>query len=263
MSAWVLFAAGTAAAFAVMALLYLLSRKLKNAAIIDPVWAAIIGVLALTYAVLADGDPARRLTAGLMGGVWGARLSFYILLRKVIGKPEDPRYAELRRGWGERAERRMFEFYMLQAGAAAFFALPFLLAASNLAPGLNWLEKAAVLLWIVAFNGEAAADMQLDRFKSNPGNRGRICQDGLWNYSRHPNYFFEWLVWVSVFLFCVSSPWGWLTILCPAFMYHILIHVTGIPKAEEQALRTKGEAYREYMRTTSSFIPWFKKKGGS
>ena len=101
--------------------------------------------------------------------------------------------------------------------------------------------------------------MQLKQFKANPANKGRVCQAGLWNFSRHPNYFFEWLVWVAFFLFALGSPWGWVTIYCPALMLFFLLKVTGIPMTEELAVKTKGDAYREYQRTTSVFVPWFKK----
>jgi steroid 5-alpha reductase family enzyme len=102
------------------------------------------------------------------------------------------------------------------------------------------------------------ADQQLKRFRQDPANKGKVCQTGLWNYSRHPNYFFEWLVWVAFFLAAAATPLGWLTVYCPALMLYFLFRVTGIPATEEQSIRTKGEAYREYQRTTSVFVPWKK-----
>ena len=120
----------------------------------------------------------------------------------------------------------------------------------------EWLGCA---LWLVALGGETLADRQLAAFKDDPANRGKVCDSGLWRYSRHPNYFFEWLVWVSFFLFALPSPWGWTTIFAPALMLFFLLRVTGIPYTEQQSLRSKGDAYRAYQRVTSPFIPWFPK----
>jgi steroid 5-alpha reductase family enzyme len=121
------------------------------------------------------------------------------------------------------------------------------------------LEWAGAALWLFALLGESAADLQLARFKADPSTRGRVCDVGLWRLSRHPNYFFEWLVWCAYFLFALPSPWGWTTVSCPLLMLYFLFRVTGIPATEEQALRSRGEAYRRYQRTTSAFVPWVRR----
>jgi steroid 5-alpha reductase family enzyme len=108
-------------------------------------------------------------------------------------------------------------------------------------------------------SGEAIADRQLKEFKKNTANKGKVCDRGLWNYSRHPNYFFQLLIWIAVFLFAMGSPEGQFAIVSPLIIGYLLFKVTGIPMAEEQSLRTKGEKYKEYQRSTSVFIPWFKK----
>ena len=115
-----------------------------------------------------------------------------------------------------------------------------------------------MVIWLIAVGGESVADWQLKQFRGNPANKGKICQQGLWCYSRHPNYFFEWLVWVSFFVFALGAPWGWTSVFCPALMLFFLLRVTGIPMTEELSVRSKGEAYRQYQRTTSPFVPWFK-----
>jgi steroid 5-alpha reductase family enzyme len=128
-----------------------------------------------------------------------------------------------------------------------------------------WIEWTALGLWLIGIAGESVADYQLKQFKADPANKGKTCDAGLWNYSRHPNYFFEWLIWVSYFVFALGSPFGWVSLIAPLLMIYFLLKVTGIPATEEQALKTKGEAYRRYQQTTSAFIPWFKKplKGGT
>ena len=107
--------------------------------------------------------------------------------------------------------------------------------------------------------GEVAADAQLSRFKSLASNRGRTCQAGLWRYSRHPNYFFEWLIWVAFALFALASPGGFWGFVSPALILYFVLRVTGIPATEAQAIRTRGEEYRRYQRTTNAFVPWFPK----
>ena len=121
-------------------------------------------------------------------------------------------------------------------------------------------EKIGAGIWLVSILCEAIADLQLSAFKKNPENKGKTCREGLWKYSRHPNYFFEWMMWIGYAVFALGSPWGWLGLLSPALVLYFLFGSTGIPATEAQALRTRGNAYREYQRATSSFVPWFPKK---
>ena len=249
--------AGWILATAVMALVWLWHLRLRNAAIVDAGWAFLVGGLAVLYAVLGDGWPPRRAAIAFMMGSWGARLTVYLLYDRVFGRPEDGRYADLRRRHGDGANAWFFWFFGARAVAAVFFSLPALLAVLNTAEGFSPFEFAAAALWIVAFTGEVTADRQLERFKSDRANEGRTCQAGLWRYSRHPNYFFESLMWVAYATFASGSPWGWIAWVCPATMVVLLVKVTGIPPTEAQALRTRGDEYREYQRTTSAFVPWF------
>ena len=149
--------------------------------------------------------------------------------------------------------------FLIAALFGLFLSLPFLLAALNPAPTLSAFEYAGIALWLIALAGEAVADAQLAAFKRDPTSHGQVCQRGLWNYSRHPNYFFEWLIWVAWALFALASPYGWIALLCPLLMFYFLFRVTGIPATEAQALRSKGDAYRRYQQTTSAFVPWFKR----
>ena len=134
------------------------------------------------------------------------------------------------------------------------FAAPVLLASLNPEP-LGVLDILGGVIWFIALTGETIADRQLDRFRKNPDNRGQVCQDGLWRYSRHPNYFFEWLHWWSYVLIAIGAPWGWLTIIGPLAMLFFVTRVTGIPPTEAQALKSRGEAYRRYQQTTNAFFP--------
>jgi steroid 5-alpha reductase family enzyme len=239
----------------IMVLLWFVQRRTGNAGIVDAGWAAAIGSSALFLAVGLDGDIVRRIALALMGGVWGLRLAVHIHHRSH-GKPEDGRYQQLRREWGNRVQSRMFRFYQLQALTVAFFALPFALAAHASAP-FGLIDAAALLLWLLAMTGESVADAQLERFKNTRRPGETVCRAGLWRLSRHPNYFFEWLNWCSFSLLAISAAGGAWGLLAPAAMLYLLLGVTGIPATEAQALRSKGDAYRDYQRTTSAFVPWF------
>jgi len=157
----------------------------------------------------------------------------------------------------------MARFFQMQAVSVVLLAVPFLFVAINPAPTLHPLEIAGALLWAIAIGGETLADAQLAAFKREPANKGRVCTVGLWGYSRHPNYFFEWLVWVSYLVIACASPWGWIGVISPAIILYLLLRVTGIPLTEEQSVRSKGDAYRAYQRTVSAFVPWFPKKSPS
>jgi steroid 5-alpha reductase family enzyme len=242
-----------------MTVLWLWHRRLGNAGVVDVGWALSVGGAALVYGVLAGGDRARRLTIAAMFGVWSVRLAWYLLNDRVLGRPEDGRYADLRARGSYAAAADFFPFFQAQATIAVLLSYPAWIAAINTAPSFAGVELAAVALWVVALVGEAVADAQLERFKAQPANRGRTCRAGLWRYSRHPNYFFEWLIWVSYALFALASPYGWIALACPLVMLYLLFRVTGIPATEAQALRTRGDDYRRYQAVTSVFVPWFPK----
>jgi len=251
--AWLVAAGG-------MALLWLLHLPMRNAAIVDFGWAFLLPTLAILYAVLGPGYALRR---GLMAGLaslWGYRLAFYLLFTRILGHAEEGRYVELRRSWKTQLPFKFFIFFQAQAILNLLLSLPFLLTALNPRPALGWTDYAAAAIWAVAFAGEATADAQLHAFKSNPVHKGKTCRAGLWNYSRHPNYFFEWLIWVAFALGAFAAPWGWLALFCPVLMLFFLFRVTGIPATEAQALRSRGQEYRRYQETTSAFVPWFPKK---
>ena len=251
---------GLEIAFFVMLGLWLVQRKTHNAGIVDIGWSGIIPLLALYFGYQhADFTSPRTMLILLMAVLWGGRLVWHIHQRSH-GKPEDARYAELRRAWGDKAQLKLFVFFQFQAVAAVIFALPFLLALLNPSSSLSGLEYAGFGLWLFAWLGEGAADRQLARFKADPASKGNVCEIGWWNYSRHPNYFFEWMIWVALAIFCLSSPHGYLAMVCPLLMFFFLFKVTGIPATEEQALKSRGDAYRRYQQTTSAFFPWFKKR---
>ncbi len=256
MNAWVLVGVGVNVSMVLMAVVWVISKKLNNAGFVDVAWSYGFAVVVAIYASMGPGDPLRK---GLITGmvvIWSLRLGTHLLIRVAGHHPvEDARYAALRGAFPKRVWLMFFGFFLLQGLLIGILSAPFAVACANPVPGLSVWEILGAALWLAALCGEALADGQLKRFRGNPANTGRVCNTGLWRYSRHPNYFFEWVIWVAFFVFACGSPWGWLTFFCPLIMLHFLLNVTGVPPAEEQSLKSRGDAYREYQRTTSVFIP--------
>lgn len=256
---WLAIALALAFCVIVMAALWIYATSRKDASVVDVAWAGLLGILAIGYASLGDGEPQRRVLAGVVGGFWGIRLSLHLLIDRVLrAAHEDGRYQELRVSWGDRANWNFFFFFLAQGVLAAALSAPFAMAAFASAP-LRTLDYAAGALWLVALLGESLADRQLAAWRRLPSNRGRTCRAGLWRYSRHPNYFFEWLMWCSYASIASAAPLGWLAWLAPIVMFLLITRVTGIPPTEARALRSRGEDYRRYQESTSAFLPWFPK----
>jgi steroid 5-alpha reductase family enzyme len=252
-----LIVAVTAGLSATMAGAWLVQRATHNAGWADVIWSFATGAAGVAYAlaVRPGGPGARQLLLAALIVAWSLRLCLHILDR-TRGRREDTRYAAFRTAWGAAYEWRMFWFLQIQAGAAALLALSMLLAAANPRTGLGVGDLAGVAVLASAVAGEAVADWQLRRFRADPRNHNLVCDHGLWGWSRHPNYFFEWLGWLAYPLFAIGAwPWGWLALSGPLCMYWLLVHVSGIPPLEQQMLRSRGETYRAYQARVSAFFP--------
>lgn len=236
---------------------YLFYRLTDNAAVVDAVWASTLGAAGVLYAWLGSGDVGRRVALAVMAGAWGARLGGH-LLRRLMAEPEDARYRRLRDSWhsqGWDVRRSMARFYVNQALSVVLLAVPFALAAREPAPASRaWLLAAGSVFaagWLV----EAVADAQLRRFRRRVPHGG-VCDEGLWGWSRHPNYFGEWLAWVAFALLALPTAWGAFALAAPAAMLYLLLRVTGVPLTEAHLLATRGDAYRAYQARVSPFVPW-------
>lgn len=248
---------GWAIVSALMFVLWLIQLRTKNAGIVDVGWTLSVAILAILYAALGKGSAVHRWVLAGTAALWALRLGGYLAIR-TLGKPEDSRYHILRKRWTTGTNWKFLLVFEAQAVLDVLLSVPFLLTSFHAVGSLAWQQLAGIAIWIIAISGESIADAQLAAFKRDPANRGLVCQMGLWNYSRHPNYFFEWLVWIGWATFASTAPWGWLAFSAPVLMFLFLFRVTGIPATEAQSLRSKGEAYAEYQRTTSAFVPWFK-----
>jgi len=247
---------------AAMALAWVFAIRTRRSGFIDAIWSFAVGAGGVTAAVVpldatAAISPRQWLVAGLTA-VWSLRLGGHILARTMRGG-DDPRYAHLRKRWGDDFPRRLFWFLQMQAAAAVILVVTIMTAARNPAPLLGWADLLGAVVLLVAVAGEAVADHQLSRFKAAAGNPGKVCDAGLWRFSRHPNYFFEWLAWVAwpVIAIDVSGgyPWGFMALSGPVLMYWLLVHVSGIPPLEAHMVRSRGEPYRDYRRRVSAFWP--------
>jgi steroid 5-alpha reductase family enzyme len=235
-------------------------RRAGNAGWVDVFWTFATGAAAVAGALwplpVSDAFPLRQVIVAVLAAFWAIRLGLH-LRHRVRTRPEDARYAGFRREWGMRFQTRLFWFLQIQAAAAWPLAVAVLLAARNPAAGLGPTDLIALIVSAAAIFGEATADQQLARFVADARNAVDVCDQGLWAWSRHPNYFFEFLGWCAWPLFAFDNDWpiGWLALVAPVLMYRLLVHVSGIPPLEQAMLKSRGDAFRAYQRRTSPFFP--------
>jgi len=248
---------GWAVLAAVFALLWLRQVRTRNATSVDAAWATSIAALVLAYSLtLHEGDIRTRVLVAAIAGVWGLRLAWHLWWHRVRRETsEDGRYAAMRATWGDRQQAGFFVTYQVQAGLAVLFSLPAWGVLQH-PPSPAPLTFLAVVVWVVSLSGETIADSQLASWRNDPRNRGKTCRAGLWRYSRHPNYFFEWLHWWAYVLLAPASVCAWIG---PPLMLLFLFRLTGIPWTETQAIKSRGDDYRAYQREVSVFVPWFPK----
>ncbi len=243
--------------WAVMTLLWLRQRKTHNATSVDMVWAFGIGLETIALAVVMEGHPLRRAVIAGLVSLWSLRLGGHLFFDRVKSGVEDGRYTRFRREWNAVA---FYGLFVAQAVLVFLLPLTFLGGFSSERPFPSSLDIIAFALWSASILGEGIADRQLARFRADPANKGRTCREGLWRFSRHPNYFFEWLIWCAYIPFAVGSAHFFTALLGPSLLLFFLLKVSGIPPTEAQALESRGDDYRRYQRTTSAFIPWFPKE---
>eukprot|EP01137_Pigoraptor_chileana_P020886 Opistho-2@83820 len=256
-----------------MTLMWLLHYPLRNLGMVDFGWPSGFTFITLAYA-LSGPAGLRKWLIAIPYLFCGARFMFGWFLRTRI-HGEDRRWPMWRERWangegalGVRSEvLNSLAFYQAQSLANIFsMTLPVAFAAIDVEKEIGVWEIAGVALWFVSFALENVADTQLAKFKANRNNRGGVCNIGLWKYSRHPNYFFEFLIWCSYALYTVPScneSGDWAVVFAlPVVAYYFLVHFTGVPMTEAGSLKHRGEPYRLYMERTSMFFPWFPSRAG-
>jgi steroid 5-alpha reductase family enzyme len=250
-----------------MAFAWVVQQRSGNSGWVDTIWTFAVGLVGAGSALWPAGGAApnaRQWLVAALVAVWSLRLGSHIAIR-TADITDDPRYAAFAKEWGVNSARRMFVFLQNQALGSIPLVFAIFVAARFPVDALRWQDGLGALILFTGIAGEALADAQLKRFRADPANKGRVCDTGLWRWSRHPNYFFEWFCWLAYpvialsldypFAYPFAYPWGLATLLAPVFMYWILVYVTGIPPLEEQMLRSRGERYRAYQLRTSKFFP--------
>jgi steroid 5-alpha reductase family enzyme len=251
-----LFLTTLAAALALMFVVWLMSLVRRDVSIIDAFWGPGFALVALVALLTTTGFEGRRWLLLTLTVVWGLRLGGYLLWRNLKAGEEDYRYRAMRQRHGARFPLvSLFTVFGLQAVLLWFIALPVQVAIAAAAPARwSWLDGLGVGVWAVGLFFEVVGDGQLARFKADPANRGKVLDTGLWRYTRHPNYFGDFLVWWGLFLIALSVPDGWKTVASPLLMSFFLMKVSGVPLLEGKLAKTR-PGYREYVERTNAFFP--------
>lgn len=253
---WFPLAIGAGAACLSFAVAWWYGWKINNYSLVDAVWAFGIGLTGVGWLVAVGDHSAKQWIAAVLLAAWSGRLGWHLQKRIRKAHPEeDSRYAKLRESFGDHVSASFLGVFEIQAVSVILMALPFLFIAAD--PDSAWgvWETFGTLVALGGIAGEGIADAQMSRFKETNSDSKAVCREGLWNWSRHPNYFFEFVIWLGFYIYACGSEWGWAMIHAPAIILFLLLRVTGIPPTEASAVRRKGEAYRNYQRTTSAFIP--------
>lgn len=255
------FVIATATIVAAVFLLWLLSIVRRDVSIVDVFWG--LGFVMAAWIYRFWGPPL-ALRHGLLLAlvtVWGLRLSFYIFWRNR-GGGEDRRYARMRAARGDAFWwQSFFTVFLLQGLLIAALSVPFLVVEVGAAPpGLGWTDYAGLAVWLVGFFFEAVGDWQMARFKADPANHGKVMRRGLWALTRHPNYFGDATQWWGYFLIALGAPGGLYTLPAPVMMTLLLLRVSGVALLERTIVERR-PAYRDYIASTSAFLPWFPGSG--
>jgi steroid 5-alpha reductase family enzyme len=238
------------------AVLWWIAERTKNAGIVDVGWAQSFSVVILLFSLQPLAPKSAWLPIALIVVAWSTPLACYLVSRGAATGTEEGRYADLRRRWGRHASQRFFVFFQVQAALTAILSTAFVIPFIATPWDGGALRVVGIVVAMTAVVGEAIADAQLARFKRDPHHKCRVCDVGLWRYSRHPNYFFEWCYWLGLAVYGLAfAPSGLIALAPQAIILGSIWGVTGIPPTEKQAIRSKGDAYRDYQKRVSRFIP--------
>jgi steroid 5-alpha reductase family enzyme len=236
--------------------LWLIYLWKRNPAVVDLGWAIGLTIMGLTHNLSSFTLSTGNLLTSLLVLLWGLRLGGYLFWTRLRLGKKDARYESLHRQSNIPAPLFFLIHYLIQACFQAAVGFVFIFTAQSAAFDSIW-AKAGLMLWCVGYGGSIAADAQLHRFRTRSDNRDKVCHVGLWNYSRHPNYFFEILLWSGFALIGLPTRLGWLGLISPITLLLTMKFITG-PISERQSLKSKPDAYSQYQKTTSMIIPWLK-----
>jgi steroid 5-alpha reductase family enzyme len=238
---------------------WLLSLRVRDASIVDTFWGLGFVAAAWTAHGVSGSTSARAWLVCVMVTVWGVRLATH-LARRNLAHGEDYRYRAMRERHGGRFPLvSLGTVFLLQAGLLWIIALPVQAAhAPDAIAPLGWIDALGVAAWCVGLSFEWIADVQLARFKRSPTNKGAVMDRGLWRFSRHPNYFGNFLLWWGIGLVGVSAG-SWWALIGPVLLTFLLLRVSGVSLLESTIVERR-PGYRDYKLRTSAFVPWFPRK---
>lgn len=240
-----------------MTVVFAVAWKIKRTDIVDMAWGPAFIVAAVTSLLLNEyqvslGLNVQTLVTALVT-VWGLRLA-YVIFKRLRAHPEDKRYVELRSKWkGSLAFNTYVRIFVVQALLATVISTAVIHTNVSLASSISWLAYAGLAIWLIGFVFEAVGDFQLKRFLGDPRNKGKLMTQGLWKYTRHPNYFGEATMWWGIFVIGLSVPYGWLGIITPVVITYLLLFVSGVPMTEKSFEGRPG--WKAYKASVSKFFP--------
>ncbi|MDZ4726424.1 MAG: DUF1295 domain-containing protein [Leptospira sp.] len=253
-------------AFLFMTLMWYWGKSRNNYAVIDVGWGLVIAGIFSVYMILGNANLYAKFALLIPVWIWALRLSGFLYFTRIrTNHPEDKRYANFRKDYGDKVHQKFFtNVFLLQGFLALLLSGPAISASSwnlKIKDGLGsilpiMIGWAFVLIGII---GETVSDNQLHKFVGNQNNKGKVCDIGLWKYSRHPNYFFEWVIWLGIGMIPLRDYISLISLFSPLVMFVLLRFVSGVPFAEKYSLKSKGELFVKYQKTTNAFFPWFPK----
>lgn len=246
-----------AASALVMLCFYFVAIRRRSVDFLGVGRAVALAIATLLLCSTLNGFPERKYLIATLVLLWAVRLAGHLLYFRCNATNREIRFRQLCAAWGSDTERKLFLLFQMHALLCVVLSLPVLVVMSNQVPCFTVWDTIAVGLWVFAVGGVAISDLQLDLSQKNLSGSGQVCTVGLWRYSRHPNYFFEWLHWTAYAVLAVGTAQWWMAFLTIWVVLYLLLQVTGIPPSEEQALAMYGDEYRNYQRRTSAFVPWF------
>jgi len=249
------FGASALAIAVLMVSTWVVSVRLKNASIVDIVWGAGFVLVAWVSYALGDGVASRKMLLAWMVTLWGGRLAIYLFIRNH-GKGEDPRYVAMRKRRGDRfALQSLWLVFGLQGVLMWIVSLPVQVGSVADQPAsLGPVEIVGVILYTIGIYFESTGDYQLSQFKADPANAGLVMDQGLWRYTRHPNYFGDFCVWWGIWIVAAATGMGIYTVVGPIVMTFFLLRVSGVAMLE-RSITKRRPGYDEYMRKTNAFFP--------
>lgn len=240
-------------------IIFIIGQIKKNNSVVDIFWGLGFVIVAWSSLLFSDDINSTKLIVTLLVTVWGLRLTYHIGKRN-IGKSEDFRYVDMRKKWGTSwvLLKSYLHVYLLQMILLLAIASSYTMTNLKRTEGVDVFTIIGICIWLIGFYFESVSDAQLAAFKKNPNNKGKIMVEGLFKYSRHPNYFGEATMWWGIFIIGIMTPGGLWTIISPITITYLVRFVSGVPMLEKHY--ENNEKYQNYAKKTNIFIPWLPKK---